>query len=270
MSLNPGGNNYGIRWNYTDPTKDGFAEAIVGTVVSLQEVQKRTFSTNGPGAPEFWPDGHPKFNIRIGLADENGELVTFTFQPAGKKQRTQDYGIHMALFHLTGDTDMMNLIGKTIRISTQTIDQNTGSKITYGLNAPRPFWVEEVNAGPYELKQELPASFKVPQVLADDSAHGGQVQPQPARPQNIYVPQPQQYQQPQRYRQQAPRPQGMVNSTNGMYYTAPQVQQPAPMPSSVNPMVPQPPAGMDPQIAQAMMQMGAVNVQPVDGEPLPY
>lgn len=257
MSLNPTGTvNY--NWNYSNPQKDGYSTTLVGTVLAIQEIQKRTFSMNGqPGAPEFWPDGNPKMNIRIALATPEGQLKTFTFQPAGKRQRESGQGVHMQLFALTGNTDMMNLIGKTIQIQTQDAPQGT----RYGSGNPRPFTVTEVQGGPYQLSTPLPAEFTVPQVLCNDAVSGGQMMPQQT--------------------QQAAPP--MMN--NGMYAapgmtaqqvvaqnTTPYIPQTNPMQEQTQPAMqqqptgvvqPMVPAGMDPQVAAAMQAIGATNVQPV-------
>lgn len=268
MSLNPtGAVNY--NWNYSNNQKDGYSTTLTGTVVAIQEIQKRAFSQNGqPGAPEFWPDGNPKMNIRIALATPEGQLKTFTFQPAGKKQRESGTGVHMALFGLTGNTDMMNLIGKTIQIQTQEPPQGT----RYGAGNPRPFSVAEIQGGPYQLANPLPAEFTVPRVLCNDAVSGGQMMPQQTQQaaptmmsngmyaapgmtaqqvvsQNTtpYVPQPQQIQPVQQpLPMQQAQPQPVMQ------------QQPA---GTVQPMIP---AGMDPQVAAAMANVGATNIQPVN------
>lgn len=249
MSLNPGGaSNYS--WNYSKPDKPGFSIQLVGTVLAIQEVQKMGFTTTGqPGAPEFWPDGNPKMNIRLALATEQGELKTFTFQPAGKAARMgQKKSVHMDLFHLTGDTDMMNLIGKTICISTQ--------EGRYGQGNPRPWFVQLVDAGPFKPSQPLPPEFKLPQVLANSAVSGGQVQ--------APHPHPQQYPQ----NPAAVKPQ-LANFS--AYQPAPQYPQPQYQPQPMQqPMYQQPqpqyPQAMDPQIAQAMASQafgGPVTVEQV-------
>ena len=220
MSINPMGSassqsNY---WNYSQPNKPGYSTTLVGTVVAIQEVQKRTFNPNGPGQPEFWPDGNPKMNIRLVMVDAEGQLKLFTFQPASKAAREgRKKSIHMDLFALTGNTDMHKLIGQTIGISTQ--------EGMYGLNNPRPWTVGIVEDGPYAYAGgEIPAEFKVERVLCNDAVSGGQVQ-QPMYQQ----PQPQQpmYQQPQP--QQFAYPQGMnanvANAMQAMGVNPQQVQQ---------------------------------------------
>lgn len=258
MSLNPGGTNYS--WNYSKPDKPGYSTLLVGTVLAIQEVQKMGYTMNGqPGAPEFWPDGNPKMNIRLALATESGELKTFTFQPASKEQRAgRKPSVHMSLFHLTGDTDMMNLIGKTIGIQTQ--------EGHYGQGNPRPWSVGEVQAGPFSLPNELPSEFKAPQVLANNAVAGGQMQP-PMQQQGYGYQQPQMqqqyYQQPpmqqQPMQQMQPQMQGYQQSMNPQ----PQMQpQPAMQPQMQQ--APQGyPQGMDPSVAAAMQQMGVASVQEV-------
>lgn len=232
MALNPGGaGNYS--WNYSKPDREGYSTQLVGTVLAIQEVQKLGYTTTGqPGAPQFWPDGNPMMNIRLALATEQGELKTFTFQPAGKAARMgQKKSVHMDLFHLTGDTDMMNLIGKTLLISTE--------EGRYGQGNPRPWFVQLVDAGPFQLATPLPPEFKLPQVLANNAVSGGQVQA-PPQPQPHY----QQYQQP--VMQQQPQRMAPVYQPvqqQPQYQPAPQYQQ---QPAQ------QYQQGMDPQIMQAM------------------
>ena len=256
MSLNPGGTNYG--WNYSKPDKPGYSTLLIGTVIAIQEVQKMGYTMNGqPGAPEFWPDGNPKMNIRLALATETGELKTFTFQPAGKEQRAgRKASIHMDLFHLTGDTDMMSLIGKTIGISTQ--------EGRYGQGNPRPWSVGFVDAGPFELASPLPAEFKAPQVLANNATAGGQMQ-QPM--QQGYPPQQYGYQQQpmQGYGYQQPpmQPQFQQQPMQPQFQQQPPMQQQPMQQMNPQPQQQQFPQGMDPAVAAAMQQMGAQNVQEV-------
>lgn len=252
MALNPGGTNYG--WNYSKPDKPGYSTQLVGTVLAIQEVQKMGFTTSGqPGAPQFWPDGNPMMNIRLALATEQGEIKTFVFQPAGKQARMgQKKSVHMDLFHLTGDTDMMNLIGKTICITTQ--------DGRYGQGNPRPWYVQLVDAGPFKPATPLPPEFKLPQVLANSAVSGGQVQaPQPQQQPAYYQQQPAQYQ-PQQYQ---PMPQQPMQYQPPQVIQQPQQYQPMPQPA------PQYPQGMDPQIAQAMASQafgGPVTIETVPPE----
>lgn len=264
MSLNPTGGNY--NWNYSNPNKDGYSETMVGTVVSLQEVQKRAYNpgTGQPGMPEFWPDGNPKMNIRMGMATPDGQLKSITFQPAGKAQRSGEKpSLHMNLFALTDNTDMSKLIGMTIQLTTWPANPQTGQ--AWGPGNPRLFDVQVVEGGPFSLAYPLPEEFKVPRLLANEAVSGGQIQqpyqPQPTNPAYIQTPQPVQYQQPNVQPVQ-PMNMGQVASVPNVTAAQPVMQQ---QPTTqVQAMQPAVPAGMDPQIAAQMQAMGATNVQQVD------
>lgn len=276
MSLNPVSANHG--WNYSRPEDEGYSLAITGTVVFIQEVQAMKYSMNRQAErqPDFWDNGDPKLNIRIGLAMPDGELKTLTFAKAGAKQKSGEKpSIHMDLFHLTGDTDMMALIGKTITIQTWQANPTTGAP--WGNGNPRLWQVSMAAGGPYQLTQPLQAEYKLDQVLYNTAASGGQVTA-PA-PSTIQVPQPNAGVQPSgvypaptaaapAYQPQpvavpvtqpvtqpimAPVPQPMVGQPVAQ-------QQPA---GTVQPMQPPVPAGMDPAVAAAMQAVGASNVQPV-------
>ena len=285
MSLNPGGaSNYS--WNYSNPNKEGYSTQLVGTVIAIQEVQKRSYTMNGqPGQPEFWPDGNPKMNIRLALATETGEIKTFTFQPAGKEARAgRKRSVHMDLFALTGNTDMKKLIGQTIIIATQ--------EGRYGQNNPRPWKVDLVAAGPFSPAGPVPAELKVDRVLANSAAAGGQVTPpQQVQQPNLYGQgyqqqlMPQQYQQPMQQQatyapqQQYARPAYNVPQQSPMYQPS-MYAQPAPVPQHQQPQqqVYQQPAVqpqseqqvMDPSIMAAMASQafgGPVTVDVIPSQP---
>ena len=256
--LNPISNQQNYNWNYSKPDKEGSSTLLVGTVLAIQEVQKTKYNPNGPGVPEFWEDsGKPKWNIRMALATPEGQLKTFTFQPASRAaQRGEKKSIHMDLFHLTGDTDMKNLIGKTIGIQTQ--------EGRYGAGNPRPWEVGLVEGGPYKLNGfELPAEYKVPQVLANAAASGGQVQqPQPQYAQQPYGMQQQYAPQPQYAQQPYAQPYGMQPQPQYAPQQATQAAQPNMAQGYAQPAQAMP-QGMNPQVANAMQQMGATNVTEV-------
>ena len=280
MALNPMGNNY--NWNCTKPENEGFSDTLVGTVVAIQEVQARDYiyGSNQPGLPKFWPEGNPVFNIRMAFACPDGSLKTFTFPEAGKKQKSGEKpSVHMDMFHITGDTDMSNLIGKTLQIHTWPNNPTTGQ--AWGQGNPRLFEITELpNSGPYQLASPLPPEFSVPQVLADNAVSGGQVQQQGGvAPQNIQVPQ-------QPIATQPMQQQVVSGPTQTTFSTQPTVAQPVSQPQSVvpinggvtvmeqqatvqaqpettiNPMQPIMPAGMDPQVAAAMQGIAPANDQP--------
>ncbi len=202
MSLNPSGMG-GSSWNMSRPNDEGYSLEIWGTVVSLQEVQARMYNPNSnqPGAPRFWPDGHPVMNIRMGLATPDGSLKTVTFGKAGKKQVSGEKpSLHMQLFNLT-NRNMSELVGKTLHLWTWPANPTTGQ--VWGQGNPRLFGVEEVEGTKYELSSPLPPEFLVPELLCNDGAQGGQPM----------APSPQMIQQPQ------------VPPMQGGYYATPTAQQ---------------------------------------------
>lgn len=243
MSLNPTG-MVSYNWNCTKSDRDDYSLELTGTVVSLQETQARQFNPNGgPGAPRFWDNGDPVFNIRVGLATQNGSLKSITMAKAGKAQREgKKPSLHMQLFQVSGGRNISELIGKTIHIWTWPAHPQTGQ--VWGQGNPRLFGVEEIPNTKYELADPLPDEFKVPKLLCDDGASGGQ--PVPQAPQYMQVP------------QQVPA-----------YQMPPQQQYvaPAPMPAPAPAPVPQrvqytpvqttvtQPVGMDPAVAQAMQSI---------------
>lgn len=274
MSLNPTGMG-GSSWNFSRPDGEGYSLELYGTVVSLQEVQARTYNpgSNQPGAPRFWPDGNPVMNIRVGLATPEGKLKTVTFGKAGKKQISGEKpSLHMQLFNLT-NRNMMDLIGKTLHLWTWTVDPETQKP--WGPGNPRKFGVELVSDQTYQLAGVLPAEYTVPELLCNDGAQGGAPNPQmiqqpqmPPMQGNFYAPptaqqfpQSPQYQQyiPQQQPQYQPQsmPQMPPQQMMPQYQQQPTIQQ---MPPQSAPM----PQGMDPAVAAAMQAVGAINVQPAD------
>lgn len=233
-------------WNYSNNQKEFYSETLVGTVKAIQFVQSTNFQTR---QPEFWPDGNPKFNIRMAFADQNGELITFTFQPASKAAKEgRKKSIHIDLFNLAkslGGNDLRSLIDKTIQISTK-----PGN---YGPNNPREFTVQAVQAGPFELANPLPDEFKVPEIVLS--------RPAVQQPQQQYAPQPMAPQVTQQGYYAPPIAQPMPQYQQPMQPVQPmpqQFQQAAP----VAPVVPVTPVqtGIDPAIAAAMQAMNAQTV----------
>ena len=245
MALNPMG-SVSYNWNCTKPDKDDYSLEITGTVIFYQEVQARHYNPGGGiGQPKFWPNGDPQFNLRVGLATQTGELKTITMAEAGKGWvEKKKPSLHIQLWELAG-RNMEALIGKTVHIWTWPTHPKTGQ--VWGQGNPRLFGVEEIAGVKYELAQPLPDEFKVPQVLCNDAASGGQ--PVPPAPQQMQQPQVPQYQQP------IPQYQQPVYQ-QPVYQTPIQpVQQYAPMPTQAQITMSQPqygPAGMDPAVAQAM------------------
>lgn len=253
VSFNPGYTAEHTNWNFSNQQKEGYSEDLIGTVVAIQFVQAIDYMSK---QPKFWQDGNPVMNIRLALANPDGDLVCFTFAKASKAAREgKKPSIHMDLWHLTGDTDMINLIGKTIHIHTWPANPNTGQ--AWGNGNPRLFSVELVtDQGPFELKHPLSDAYKVPEVFANGGAKPAQPAPQPQYQQPQYG-----YAQPmqQMYQAQPIQPVQVPQQI-------PPMQQPAMAPQQqqmYDPMQPQVPQGMDPNVAAAMQQMGATNVQPM-------
>ena len=283
MGLNPGG-SASYSWNYSNSQNPGFSLEFVGTVVAVQEKQHMDWNNNGgPRTPAFWSNGDPKMDIRIAFADPEGNLKTFQFPEASKKQAANPNNTHVIFSNLAGG--VMNLIGKTVHIMTWPANPETGAP--WGIGNPRIFSAGLVPDVTYELAQPLPDEFKVPKLLADTAVSGGQPVPpmvgqyygtptfQPRQqPQYQQQVQPQ-YQQPMPYQQmpqqvpqmqpqyQQPTPyQQMPQQAPQMQpqYQQPTIQQ---LPPQQAPMTAQMPSGMDPMVAAAMQAVGAQNVQPV-------
>lgn len=250
MSLNPVSLSSNS-WNYSKADAPNYMPTLTATVLGLQEVQRREYNPGmpGQGAPSFWPDGKPRMNIRMIMVDQMGQLKTFIFQPAGKAAREgKKRSIHMDLFALTGNTNMMDLVGKTIVLSTH--EPEVGH---WGQGNPRPFEVALApeGVGPFQYAGELPAEYKLAQVLCNEAASGGQMN-RPPMMQPAQQPQPisnQQWQAMMGYPQQQMQPQ-------------PQPPIP-PMPQPQPQQMPAPMPVMDPNVMAMMQQLGATNVQPV-------
>lgn len=254
MSLNPAGTSYA--WNFTKPDKEGYSEQLIGTIVSMQEVQAREYKPNGGiGKPRFWDDGNPVMNIRIGFALADGSFKTITFAKAGKKQVSGEKpSLHVQLWNLVNRGNFENLMGKTVQLTTWAANPTTG--VPWGQGNPRLFDVQEVPGVTYQLNGQVPAECTVPELKADDAAHGGQlVQPTTVAPAQVVTPvvpvqQPMMQQQPM-VQQPVQQP---------MQQVPVQVQQPVQQPVAQTAVMPQ---GIDPSVAAAMMAAGATNIQPV-------
>lgn len=272
MSLNPMAKFQS--WNFSNATKDTYTkpdengnQVFIGTVVSIQEVQARDYSTTPGklGKPRTWDNGDPVLNIRMGFADPDGNIITFTFPEAGKEQKLRKKpSVHMTMYDLSGG-NMKNLIGKTLQIITWPANPQTGQ--AWGKGNPRLFDVQEVDAGPFQAKDDIPNELTVDVLLCNDGASGGQTvqqQQQPVyaqptyqqpvyQPQPIVQPMPVQPIQPQQY--PTMQTTGINQMANG------------PVMAQAQPVMPN---GMNPQIAAQMQTMGAVNVQPVVENNDPY
>lgn len=179
MSLNPNQSADSHNWNYTKPDNDRFALSITGTVKAIQEVQAMNFGSDGrPTTPAFWENSNqPKMNIRLVLCGPSGGFLTWTFTPASKAAKEgKKRSVHLDLFALAGGVNMMNLLEKTIRVTT--VAPPNG--FNFGVGNPRPWTVELVtDRGPFQLKEPLDPIFQMPVVLANQAVSGGVMQPPP-------------------------------------------------------------------------------------------
>lgn len=115
-------------WNYSDNTKDNYAEFIQGTVIQIDNPQSINFGT---GKPEFWQDGNPKRNLRMTLLQQNGEEINWTFAPHPKSLARQAIVAGMDAVNPKNNGNMEMLLGKMVTVYTQ-----AGS---YNAQHPRPW-----------------------------------------------------------------------------------------------------------------------------------
>jgi hypothetical protein len=177
MALNPTGGGDTHSWNYSKPENPGFSLELTGTVKAVQEIQAMNFGPDGrPTTPKFWENSNqPMMNIRIVLCGKQGGFRTLTFTPASKAAKEgKKKSIHLDLFAIAGGVNMMDLIGKTIKITT--VAPPNG--FNFGIGNPRPWVVEEVpGEGPYQLSEPLDPIYEVPQLLANQAVSGGVMAP---------------------------------------------------------------------------------------------
>jgi len=178
MALNPNQSTDTHNWNYSKPDQDGFSTTLIGTVVAIQETQAMNFGADGrPTTPKFWENSaQPVMNIRMVLCGPSGGFRTWTFVPASKSAKEgKKRSVHLDLFQLAGGRNMLDLIGKTIKVSTVAAPAG----FSYGLGNPRPWEVELVeDQGPFQLNDPLDPVFLMPTVLANQAVSGGMMQPQ--------------------------------------------------------------------------------------------
>jgi hypothetical protein len=180
--LNPnesGGDSH--NWNYSKPDGDGFSLTLTGTVKAIQEVQAMNFGADGrPSTPKFWDNSNqPVMNIKLVLCGPSGGYRTWTITPAGKAAKEgKKRSVHLDLFALAGGKNLLDLIEKTIKITT--VAPPTG--FNYGIGNPRPWTVELVDVPPYQLAEPLEPIYLMPKVLADGAVSGGAMQPQSYTP----------------------------------------------------------------------------------------
>jgi hypothetical protein len=182
MALNPTPSGDSHNWNYSRPDDPGFSLKLVGTVAAIQEVQAMNFGNDGrPSTPKFWENSNqPVMNIRMVLIGPSGGYRTWTFQPASKAAKEgKKPSVHIDLFKLAGEKNLLDLVGKTISVETQAPPQG----FSYGIGNPRPWKVALVtDQGPFQLAEALDPIYLMPQVLANGAVSGGTMQVPVAAP----------------------------------------------------------------------------------------
>lgn len=193
MALNPTSAGESNNWNYSKPLDEqgnpnpSYSDSLRGTVIAIQEIQATQFGSGGkPSGPAFWPDGNPKMDIRLTICGPNGGFRTWIIQPAGKAAKEgRKKSVHIDLFNLAGGVDLMNLIGKTIDVSTV----QPPAPFSYGLGNPRPWKVALApeGVGPFSLDpvkypNGLDPMFTTSPLYANAAVSGGQVAQAPQNP----------------------------------------------------------------------------------------
>ena len=124
-------------WNYSDPNKEGYSEAIRGTVVEVSNPQALDFQSR---QPKFWPDGNPVRNFRLNILTASGDEVTWTFQ--GGRPKVSPNGAMNAIQACIAGLDpqgtsarvsLEDILGKDITVQTKAGNYSAGN--------PRPWWV---------------------------------------------------------------------------------------------------------------------------------
>ena len=108
-----GGNNN--RWNFSDPSKEGFSNQIQGPVIKLVRRQGIDFNTKQPAT---WPDGNPRLVYVLTIQDQNsGENRDWVVD--AKKSGVGIRAIGAALGVNEGDpVDISRLYGMVINVAT--------------------------------------------------------------------------------------------------------------------------------------------------------
>lgn len=254
-----------LNWNYSNPQKENYNLAIMGTIIRIQEVQSHKWTPNGPGAPEFWDDGKPKMNIRVLFAQCDGSLVSWTFQKMTQKSiNGGKQGAHASLQALARQHNLPTLMGHTITVSTQ--------EGNWGQGNPRPFMVAlSDDQGIFEATQEIPSEYDVPRLIDDTAAHGGQMQTPPPMQGGYYAPPAPMV----TYNNQVPPVLPQQQQVPNQAYQAQPMQYQQAYQQPVQPVMQQVPQGqvpqgMDPQLATAVQSMGTTNIQQVQQVPQYY
>lgn len=208
----------GNGWNYSDSTKQGYAEVIQGTVVEISNPQALNFSTR---QPEFWPDGNPKRNLQLCILLQDGRELSWTFAP-----RSAAANACLAALDPQNQRPQVSieeLLGKMVQVQT--------ASGVYNAQNPRPWWVTIMGDGQANMVRGLKDLSK-PQPM------GGMQMPQRQQPAQQQQPPVQQQQQPPAQIQAAQQ-----RAAQALGYQQPPAQQQQQQPAQQQPPVQQVPYG---------------------------
>lgn len=196
-------------WNYSDPSKEGFANQIQGPVVKLVRRQGIDFNTKQPAT---WPDGNPRLVYGLTIQDEaTGEPKEWVVD--AKKSSVGIRAIGAALGVKDGDpVDISRLYGMVINVNTpglqnmkingrsctariwqvQVLGQAQGANLL-GIEdqvntTPKPQPVQQQQPAQQQPVQQV--SYQQLQQFAQQNTMQQQMQQQPAQQQGTVFAQP--------------------------------------------------------------------------------
>lgn len=137
LDFNGGGS--GNSWNYHSPDKDGYSLVLDGQVVGIDTPIAHNFSQDGKqGSPKFWDDGNPVRNIKLSVADANGNCFDWTFSISKKRPTSAFNQVMQAILAVNpAATSIADCMGRHITVTTQQPPQGFG----YSASNPRPWSV---------------------------------------------------------------------------------------------------------------------------------
>lgn len=224
LDFNGGGS--GNSWNYHSPDKDGYSLVLDGQVVGIDTPIAHSFSQDGKqGAPKFWDDGNPVRNIKLSIADANGNCFDWTFSISKKRPTSAFNQVMQAILAVKPDaTSIAECMGRHITVTTQQPPQGFG----YSASNPRPWSVS--------IGDEMPRVDGFGYEVTDSAASMQRNQ--------------QQVQQEYQQQQAAMRPAPTMQAPQQQAAPQPVMQQPV----MQQPMMPQQQAVITPQQQAAVMQ----------------
>lgn len=225
LDFNGGGS--GNSWNYHSPDKDGYSLVLDGQVVGIDTPIAHNFSQDGKqGAPKFWDDGNPVRNIKLTIADANGNCFDWTFSISKKRPTSAFNQVMQAILAVKPDaTSIADCMGRHITVTTQQPPQGFG----YSASNPRPWSVT--------IGDEMPRVEGFGYEVTDSAA-------------SMQRNQQQQVQQEYQQQQAAMRPAPAMQMPQQQAMPQPVMQQPM----MQQPMMPQQQAVITPQQQTAMVQ----------------